>query len=118
MDQTNHQTNFPLLNYFVLNRVACNLLTLLALLFGLVGMFRLNVQFLPSFEPDLLLMTVTWPGATSQEVHEAVVKPIQSELLGMNNLVRLEARANAGRAVFEVEFSTGVDLDQKLNNCF
>ena len=44
---------------FARNKVAANLLMLIMLLAGVVGMTKMNTQFLPSFQSEFIIIRVT-----------------------------------------------------------
>ena len=48
--------------------VAANVLMLLAFVLGVIGLTRMNVQFFPTFELDVISVHVVWSGAAAEDV--------------------------------------------------
>ena len=70
--------------------------TFLTFVFGIYSALMLNIQFMPTFEPDVLVISVIWPEATAEELYESVVKPIQNEIRSLPNLITSEAKSTNG----------------------
>ncbi|MBT6287657.1 MAG: efflux RND transporter permease subunit, partial [Oceanospirillales bacterium] len=47
---------------FAKHRVAANLLMVIMIIAGFIGVDRLRTQFFPSFELDIITVSVAWPG--------------------------------------------------------
>ncbi len=86
------------------------------MVFGIYATSMLNIQFMPTFEPDVLSVQIHWPGASSKELYETVIKPIQNEIKHIPNLITIEGRANTGYASISAEFKSGVNLDDKMDD--
>ncbi|MFT5683087.1 MAG: multidrug efflux pump subunit AcrB, partial [Myxococcota bacterium] len=50
------------------NPVAANLLMMVLLLGGLLGLSRIKAEVFPAFELDLVTVSVVYPGASPEEV--------------------------------------------------
>ncbi|MDD3676966.1 hypothetical protein [Thauera propionica] len=53
------------LQMLVGHKVAANVLMLLAFVLGVIGITRMNVQFFPTFELDVISVRVVWSGASA-----------------------------------------------------
>ena len=51
------------ISYFLSHRVASNLLVLIFLILGAIGLSQLHTRFLPEFSLNTVVVSVTWPGA-------------------------------------------------------
>lgn len=102
--------------YFTKNRIISNLLTILSIFFGIYAAFMINVQYIPPFNPDILTINIEWQGATSREVYDSIIKPVQNELRNTPNLVKIMARASDNYANFVIEYTTGSNLDEQLED--
>jgi multidrug efflux pump subunit AcrB len=50
---------------------------ILMLAAGLLGLNRLNIQFFPTFELDIINITVPWSGASAEDVQTSIVVPVE-----------------------------------------
>ena len=50
------------------NPVASNLLMIIILVAGLLGVSRIKQEVFPEFELDMVIVTVAYPGASPEEV--------------------------------------------------
>ncbi len=104
-----------LISLFATHRVAANLLMLLMIVAGILGIQRLNVQFFPTFELDIVTIAVPWSGASSEDVQTSVILPVEEELRALDGIKRIFAVARDGRASFRLELDDGADRDYVLS---
>lgn len=100
---------------FTQHRVAANLLMILMILAGVWGVKKLNTQFFPSFELDIITVGVTWSGAAAEDVETSIVLPIEEEIRSIDGLDTLYATSNQGRASFRLELLEGTDVQYTLD---
>ncbi len=105
-----------LLAFFARHKVAGNLLMVLMILFGLMGLGRLNRQLMPDFTLEQIQIDITWAGASPQDLESNVVEPLERELVLLDNLDRVEATAFEGRAVLMADFDFGSNMAKALTD--
>ena len=54
------------LKFFVEHRTSANIIMIIMIVIGLLSIGRLNKQFFPDFEVEVVGVTIEWPGATAQ----------------------------------------------------
>ena len=98
------------------HRVAANVLMLLAVFAGLVGVSRMNVQFFPTFELDIVSVRVVWSGASAEDVEVGITDPLEERLKNVDGLKRMTSTSAQGIASITLELEEGTDpllaLDQ------
>ncbi|MGC6484991.1 MAG: efflux RND transporter permease subunit [Candidatus Puniceispirillales bacterium] len=104
----------PFIEFFIRHNTAANLLMVLMLVAGLVSIDRLNRQFFPSFDVEVVAVGVSWSGATAEDVDANIVQPLEPELRVINNVKKVTSNSYEGRASIEVEFEFGADMKQGL----
>ena len=103
-----HQGPFSgIINYCIDHPVLANLMMVVALITGLASVYQMNRQSLPDFNIETAVVTVAWPGASSEEVQGNITQPLENELFGLKGLVNIRATASAGSGVLVMEFITG-----------
>ncbi|MEH6577984.1 MAG: efflux RND transporter permease subunit [Amphritea sp.] len=108
---------------FTEHRVASNLLMMLMILAGIWGLKKLNTQFFPTFELDIITIGVPWSGAAAEDVERSVILPIERELKSVNGIDTLSSTALQGVASFRLDLEEGSDsafildeVKQKIDN--
>ena len=104
-----------LISLFATHRVAANLLMLLMIVSGILGIQRLNVQFFPTFELDIVTIAVPWSGASAEDVQTSLILPVEEELRALDGIKRIFAVARDGSASFRLELEDGADRDYVLS---
>jgi multidrug efflux pump subunit AcrB len=103
-----------LIRLFARHPTAGNLLMAVMVLLGLLALAKLNRQFLPDFGIDVIQVAVEWPGATAQDVEEAIVLAIEPELRFIDGAERVRSTASEGSGIVAVEFAPRTDLQRAL----
>jgi multidrug efflux pump subunit AcrB len=103
------------IEWMISNNVTANLLMALILVAGILGATTLRQQVFPEFTPDIINISVAYPGASPVEVEEAIVIPIESALESIDEVVEVNATAAQNLAVVTAELRSGVDKSQVLD---
>ncbi len=105
-----------LLGIFAHHKVAANLLMVILILSGLLALDRLNIQFFPTFELDLIRVRVIWTGASAEDVEDGITNPLEQRLRALDNLYRMTSTSAQGISSITLELLEGTDpllaLDQ------
>ena len=104
-----------IVNLFTRHRVAANLLMILMILAGLLGVDRLKTQFFPSFELDIITVSVAWPGATAEDVQEGLTIPIENAIRELSVKDSIDATSQFGLASFRIALIDGANLIKALD---
>ena len=98
------------------HKVAANVLMLLAFVLGVIGLTRMNVQFFPTFELDVISVRVVWSGAAAEDVENGITVPLEERLKTVDGLKRMSSTSAQGVASITLELHEGTDallaLDQ------
>ncbi len=109
-----HQND--IIGLFAHHKVAANLLMAVMILSGIFALDRLNVQFFPSFDLDLVTVRVVWTGASAEDVEEGITNPLEQRLRSIDGLRKMTSTSAQGIASITLELSEGIDpllgLDQ------
>ena len=98
-----------LIGLFAHHKVAANLLMAIMILAGLLALDRLNVQFFPSFDLDVVTVRVIWSGASAEDVEDGITIPLEQRLRTVDNLYKLTSTSAQGVASITLEFNEGTD---------
>lgn len=105
-----------LLPMLVRHRVAANVLMVLAFVLGVSGVVRMNVQFFPPFELDVISVRVLWSGAAAEDVEAGITAPLEERLKNIDGLKKMTSTSAQGVSSITLELEEGTDpllaLDQ------
>ena len=103
------------IRWMIHNGVTANLLMVFILVAGAFGVISLRKQVFPEFSPDLINISVAYPGASPVEVEDAIVIPIESALESIDEVLEVNATASQNLAVVTAELRSGIDKQQVLD---
>ena len=77
---------------------------------GLIAMGSLPVNMYPEITPPQVQISAVYPGASAQVVEESVIRPIEEQINGVEDMMYIESTAsNNGSATITVFFKVGID---------
>jgi HAE1 family hydrophobic/amphiphilic exporter-1 len=79
--------------------------------YGVLSYTKLGRSENPNVTFPVVVVSAGYPGASPQEMERLVIKPIEDQLDGIQNLDRMSAVAQDGRAVVVVQFLLDTNLD-------
>ena len=98
------------------HRVSANVLMLVLLLSGAWAMTRLTIRFFPPFETNTIFVSVTLAGASSSDIEESVVIPMENSLRNVPDFDRIFSYSRENNGLILLEFPDNVDLNEALEN--
>ncbi|CAK8716274.1 Efflux RND transporter permease subunit [Candidatus Electrothrix laxa] len=96
------------------NHVAANLLMFLLVIGGLIAANRITKEVFPSYDLDIVNISMSYPGASPEEVEQGIILAMEEEIRSLENIERVTSTANEGRASVRVELLSGVNPDKSL----
>ena len=100
------------LKFFVEHRTSANIVMILMIVVGLLSIGRLNKQFFPDFEVEVVGVSVDWPGATAEEIDKNIVQLLEPELRPISGVKKVSSKSVEGVGVTQVEFNYGYDMQK------
>lgn len=97
---------------FTRHPIAANLLMLLMIIAGVVGLLRIKTQFLPSVEVPNITITMSWPGASPNDVSQNILEAIEPEVRFLDDVSEVVAYAREGVASVVIEFNPDADMQK------
>jgi multidrug efflux pump subunit AcrB len=108
-----HRDDF--LGIFARHPVAANLLMAAMIISGLWALGRLNTQFFPSFEMEVVTVRVVWQGATAEDVERSITVPLEQALRSVDGLDKMTSTSAQGVALVTLEFPEGTPMGEALD---
>ena len=108
-------TQKGILAWFARNSVAANLLMWALLVGGLFSTVLINKEVFPSFELNLLNISVAYPGAAPQEIEEGINIKIEEAIQDINGIKKVTSVASEGVGSITVEVEDGYEVQTVLD---
>ncbi len=100
------------LKFFVEHRTSANIIMILMIVVGLLSIGRLNKQFFPDFEVEVVAISINWAGATAEEIDKNIVQLLEPELRPISGVKKVSSKSVEGVGVTQVEFNYGYDMQK------
>ena len=103
-----------IITHFIKYPVAGNVIILAFAILGYMGMKSMRSSFFPLQDAKFINISVTYPGASPQEIEEGVVLKIENNLRGLLGVDRFTSSSSENAATITVESEKGYDIDVLL----
>jgi multidrug efflux pump subunit AcrB len=91
------------------NPVAANLAMFVLLVGGLITAARIKKVVFPDFTMDVVTVSVSYPGASPEEVERGIILVIEENIRGLEGVKEVTAKATEGRGTVSAELLEGSD---------
>jgi hydrophobic/amphiphilic exporter-1 (mainly G- bacteria), HAE1 family len=98
------------------NRAVVVLFSLILMGAGVISIFRINQELLPSVEFPSVFVVVSEPGAAPQQVDRDVTQPLIQNLTGLPRASHITTSSSQGFSQVEVAFALDSSLKDDLDN--
>ena len=105
-----------MINYFAKHPTAANLMMVACLILGLFFLSQLKRETMPEFSSETLQITAAYPGATAEEIEEAIALPIEEALAQISGIKSISTSAMEGSVSVRVTMADGADWQQFTND--
>lgn len=86
----------------------------LVLLAGAISGYVLVKQEFPNYDVPTIEISLTYPGASTTEIRDAIVRPIEDQIAGAPDLQTIESAIQPGQATIVARFSLSSDQNTDL----
>ncbi len=96
------------------NPVAANLLMVMVLAGGVIGLTQVKQEVFPEFELDMVQVRVVYPGASPEEVEQGIVLAVEEAVRGIDGVKRVLSTSSEGVGLVTVELLISADPETVL----
>ena len=96
--------------------VLATVLTIIILLFGLIGYNTLGVREYPSVDNPIISVTCSYAGANADVIENQITEPLEQNINGIPGIRSLSSVSQQGQSRITVEFELSVDLETAAND--
>ncbi|MAZ47056.1 MAG: hypothetical protein CME65_00745 [Halobacteriovoraceae bacterium] len=98
-----------LVKFFLENYKLTLILSLMMVIFGLMGLFKLNAESYPMVNFAMVQVTTRYDGATAQDIETKITKPIEDKIREVSGLKDVKSTSKSGLSTIFVR----VDMDNE-----
>ncbi len=91
-------------------------MSLVIILFGIIGFSFLGVREFPSVDPPVVTVSSNYVGANSDVIESQITEPLEEAVNGVPGVRTITSVSREGRSNITVEFELGVDLETAAND--
>ena len=96
--------------------VLATVLTIIILIFGIIGYSSLGVREYPSVDNPIISVTCTYAGANAEVIESQITEPLEQNLNGIPGIRSLTSTSQQGQCRITIEFDLSVDLETAAND--
>ena len=96
--------------------VLATVLTLIIIIFGVIGYTSLGVREYPSVDNPIISVNCTYPGANADVIENQITEPLEQNINGIPGIRSLSSVSSQGSSRITVEFELSVDLETAAND--
>ncbi|MCD7904991.1 MAG: efflux RND transporter permease subunit [Clostridiales bacterium] len=92
------------------------MLVIAVLVLGFVAYNSLKLAYIPNISVPYAAVITSYSDAGPEEVLELVTKPLEEQLSTLTGVESITSRSSDGRSMVFIEFTSGTDLDEAVND--
>jgi multidrug efflux pump len=91
-------------------------LSILIVIFGVIGFSFLGVREYPSIDPPVITVSTNYQGANADIIESQITEPMEEALNGIAGIRSMTSVSRDGRSTITVEFELEVDIEAAAND--
>ncbi|HRJ31425.1 MAG TPA: efflux RND transporter permease subunit [Cyclobacteriaceae bacterium] len=103
-------------NISIKRPVLAIVMSLVIVLFGVIGFTYLGVREFPSVDPPVISVSTNYVGANADVMESQITEPLEDAINGISGIRTITSSSREGRSNITVEFELGVDLEAAAND--
>ncbi len=96
--------------------VLATVISIILVLFGVIGFTYLGVREYPSVDPPVITVTTNYPGANADIIESQITEVLEESINGIAGIRTLSSVSADGRSTITVEFELDQDLESAAND--
>ncbi|MEO6522394.1 MAG: efflux RND transporter permease subunit [Mucilaginibacter sp.] len=96
--------------------VLATVLSIVIVVFGVIGYNFLGVRDFPSVDPPIISVSTSYSGANSDVIESQITEPLEKAINGIPGIRNISSTSNVGSSNITVEFNLDADLETAAND--
>jgi len=105
-----------LIEFFVKRPVWGNAFIAIIIMFGLFSIFTMKRSFFPEMDPNTIIVSVFYPGASPSEMEEGVTIKVEQAVKGFAEIEEINSTSNENMATITIKAYTDTDMESLLSD--
>ncbi|MBU0486662.1 MAG: efflux RND transporter permease subunit [Bacteroidetes bacterium] len=108
--------NFGLTNFALANKNTIFLVTIVAVLFGMLSYRSLPKELMPDIVIPTVMVQSVYPGNPPIDIENLITRPLEKEIEPIKGIKEVRSTSNQDYSMIFVEFNPNVDIKEALND--
>jgi multidrug efflux pump len=91
-------------------------LSIVLVLFGVVGFLNLEVREYPNIDPPIVTVSTGYPGANSDVIEAQITEPLEQSINGIDGIRIMSSTSREQQSNISIEFELDKDIDAAAND--
>jgi len=96
--------------------VLATVMSVVIVLFGIIGLTYLGVREIPSVDPPIITVTTNYVGANADIVESQITEVLEESINGIAGIRTLTSVSREGRSTLRIEFELNIPLEEAAND--
>lgn len=96
--------------------VLATVMSIIIILFGIIGYTFLGVREYPSIDPPVITVRTSYTGANADIIESQITEPLEKAINGIAGIRTISSASNLGTSNITVEFNLDADLESATND--
>lgn len=101
-----------IIGWFIDNPVAANILMFFVVIGGFLWATEIKQEVFPQFTIDQVVVSVSYPGASPEEIERGIILPIEEAIEGIDGIDEVRSTAMEGVGTVIIEAQNGINMNQ------
>ncbi len=101
---------------FIKRPVLAMVISILIILFGIIGYIYLGIREYPSVDPPTVTVSTSYPGANADIIESQITEPLEESINGIAGIRTLTSSSRDGGSSITVEFEVGIEMEAAAND--
>src|SRR5687767_10201989 len=91
-------------------------MSIIIVLFGVIGYTFLGVREFPSIDPPVITVRTSYTGANADVIQSQITEPLEKAINGIDGIRTISSSSNQGTSIITVEFNLSSNLEAAAND--
>ena len=96
--------------------VLATVMSIVIVLFGIIGYSFLGLREYPSIDPPIITVRTSYTGANAEIIESQITEPLEKAINGIAGIRSISSSSNLGNSSISVEFNLDADLESAAND--
>ncbi|MDO3640649.1 efflux RND transporter permease subunit [Mucilaginibacter sp. L3T2-6] len=96
--------------------VLATVMSIVIVVFGIMGYKFLGVRDFPSVDPPIITVTTSYSGANADVIESQITEPLEKSINGVPGIRNISSTSSVGSSRITVEFNLDADLETAAND--